>query len=84
MGNQQSSLVGQMCFEKGQTKNTYRNACFLMCNIGEKVQKKNEIIYVLIRILTLFIGILENFVQAWTGDNGGLQNGQRSTDSLCT
>lgn len=32
----QSSLVGQMCFEKGQTKVTYRNACFLMCNTGEE------------------------------------------------
>lgn len=42
MGNQQSSLVGQMCFEKGQTKVTYRNACFLMCNIGERVSGKNN------------------------------------------
>lgn len=37
LGNQQSSMVGQMCFEKGQTKNTYRNACFLMCNTGEEI-----------------------------------------------
>lgn len=36
IGNQQSSLVGQTCFEKGQTKVTYRNACFLMCNTGEE------------------------------------------------
>lgn len=36
MGNQQSSLIGQMCYEKGQTKVTYRNACFLMCNTGEE------------------------------------------------
>lgn len=34
MGNQQSSLLGQMCIAKGQTKVTYRNACFLMCNTG--------------------------------------------------
>ncbi|XP_031622466.1 glycerol kinase-like isoform X1 [Contarinia nasturtii] len=37
MGNQQSSLIGQMCFEKGQTKVSYRNACFLMCNTGEEI-----------------------------------------------
>lgn len=38
IGNQQSSLIGEMCFEKGQTKVSYRNACFLMCNTGgEKV-----------------------------------------------
>lgn len=36
MGNQQASMVGQMCFEKGHLKNSYSNACFLMCNIGEK------------------------------------------------
>lgn len=36
MGNMQSSLIGQMCFEKGQTKVTYRNTCSLMCNTGEE------------------------------------------------
>lgn len=36
MGNQQSSLLGQMCIAKGQTKVTYRNACFLMCNTGRQ------------------------------------------------
>ena len=25
-----------MCYEKGQTKVTYRNACFLMCNTGDE------------------------------------------------
>lgn len=45
MGNQQSALVGQMCFQKGQTKNTYRNACFLMCNTGEeKVLSKHGLV----------------------------------------
>lgn len=36
LGNQQSSLVGQMCFQPGQAKNTYRSGCFLLCNIGEE------------------------------------------------
>lgn len=25
-----------MCFQPGQAKNTYRNGCFLLCNIGEE------------------------------------------------
>lgn len=42
LGNQQASLVGQLCFEKGQMKNTYRSACFLMCNTGEQVRSREE------------------------------------------
>lgn len=37
LGNQQASLVGQMCFKPGQAKNTYRSGCFLLCNTGEQV-----------------------------------------------
>ncbi|XP_016972716.1 glycerol kinase isoform X2 [Drosophila rhopaloa] len=36
MGNQQASLLGQMCVKPGQTKNTYRSGCFLLCNTGDK------------------------------------------------
>ncbi|XP_062137044.1 glycerol kinase isoform X2 [Drosophila sulfurigaster albostrigata] len=34
LGNQQASLLGQMCVKPGQTKNTYRSGCFLLCNTG--------------------------------------------------
>ncbi|XP_076244493.1 glycerol kinase 3 [Calliopsis andreniformis] len=34
LGNQQSALVGQNCFKRGQAKNTYRSGCFLLCNTG--------------------------------------------------
>lgn len=34
IGNQQASLLGQMCFKVGQAKSTYRSGCFLLCNIG--------------------------------------------------
>ncbi|KAI8126013.1 Glycerol kinase 3 [Lucilia cuprina] len=34
LGNQQASLLGQMCIKPGQTKNTYRSGCFLLCNTG--------------------------------------------------
>lgn len=36
IGNQQASLVGQLCFKPGQAKSTYRSGCFLLCNIGDK------------------------------------------------
>lgn len=37
LGNQQAALLGHMCIEKGQAKNTYRSGCFLLCNTGTEV-----------------------------------------------
>ena len=36
IGDQQSALFGQACFEPGQAKNTYGTGCFLVMNTGEK------------------------------------------------
>lgn len=36
MANQQASLVGQMCLNRGQAKSTYRSGCFLLLNTGEE------------------------------------------------
>ncbi len=36
LGDQQSSLFGQTCFEEGELKNTYGTGCFLLMNIGKK------------------------------------------------
>lgn len=36
LANQQASLVGQMCFKRGQVKSTYRSGCFLLVNTGEE------------------------------------------------
>lgn len=33
-GDQQASLFGQACFEKGETKNTYGTGCFMLMNTG--------------------------------------------------
>ena len=33
-GDQQSSLFGQACFEKGMAKNTYGTGCFMLMNAG--------------------------------------------------
>ena len=59
-GDQQSALFGQMCFEKGQCKNTYGTGCFLLFNAGNEPiyskydlitsvgwKIKNEVVYVL-------------------------------------
>lgn len=35
-GDQQSSMFGQACFERGQAKNTYGTGCFLLMNMGEE------------------------------------------------
>ncbi|TKS67530.1 Glycerol kinase [Collichthys lucidus] len=36
LGDQSAALVGQMCFEEGQAKNTYGTGCFLLRNTGTK------------------------------------------------
>lgn len=35
-GDQQSALYGQMCWKKGEIKNTYGTGCFLLMNIGDE------------------------------------------------
>jgi glycerol kinase len=35
-GDQQASLFGQMCIEKGSFKNTYGTGCFMLMHTGEK------------------------------------------------
>jgi glycerol kinase len=37
IGDQQGALVGNMCFEAGQAKNTYGTGCFLLANVGSSV-----------------------------------------------
>ncbi|XP_069034851.1 glycerol kinase isoform X2 [Lepisosteus oculatus] len=36
LGDQSAALVGQMCFQDGQAKNTYGTGCFLLNNTGQK------------------------------------------------
>lgn len=36
LGDQSAALVGQLCFQEGQAKNTYGTGCFLLCNTGRK------------------------------------------------
>lgn len=44
-GDQQSALFGQLCFEKGLSKNTYGTGCFMLQNIGtEAIESKNRLL----------------------------------------
>ncbi|KMV01266.1 hypothetical protein ACS72_00060, partial [Acinetobacter sp. VT 511] len=38
LGDQQSALFGQSCFEPGMAKNTYGNGCFMLFNTGHDIQ----------------------------------------------
>lgn len=45
LGDQQSALFGQSCFEAGTAKNTYGTGCFLLFNTGNQVQfSANELL----------------------------------------
>lgn len=44
-GDQQAALFGQLCYEKGLSKNTYGTGCFLLQNIGEMpIESKNKLL----------------------------------------
>ncbi len=45
LGDQQAALLGQCCFEPGDTKNTYGTGCFLLLNTGtEPVFSENGLL----------------------------------------
>lgn len=45
VGDQQGSLFGELCLEKGMVKNTYGTGCFILLNTGEdKVFSKNGLL----------------------------------------
>ena len=41
-GDQQSALFGQMCFNKGDVKNTYGTGCFSIMNTGSHIVKSSN------------------------------------------
>ena len=44
-GDQQATLFGQACFERGSAKNTYGTGCFLLMNIGKQfIQSRQGLI----------------------------------------
>ncbi|XP_043668934.1 glycerol kinase-like isoform X1 [Vespula pensylvanica] len=42
LGDQQSALVGQLCFQKGQAKSTYGTGCFLLYNTGSAIVESSR------------------------------------------
>jgi len=56
LGDQQSALLGQMCFKQGQAKSTYGTGCFLLYNTGTAVSLSVLFIhgYVVILLLIIF------------------------------
>lgn len=44
IGDQQSALVGQACFEPGEAKTTYGTGCFLIVNTGSEVISSNKLL----------------------------------------
>lgn len=42
IGDQQSALFGQACFDKGTMKNTYGTGCFLLMNTGDRFIKSHH------------------------------------------
>jgi len=42
VGDQQSALIGQCCFNEGDIKSTYGTGCFIILNTGTKVVQSNN------------------------------------------
>ena len=42
LGDQQAALVGQACFEPGESKNTYGTGCFMLLNTGTTAVPSNS------------------------------------------
>jgi len=42
VGDQQSALIGQCCFEVGEVKSTYGTGCFMMVNTGNEIHKSSN------------------------------------------
>ena len=42
LGDQQSALFGQSCFEVGTAKNTYGTGCFMLFNTGHDIQRSQN------------------------------------------
>jgi glycerol kinase len=42
LGDQQAAMVGQLCFEPGQAKNTYGTGSFLLLNTGTSIMRSSH------------------------------------------
>lgn len=91
LGDQQAALVGQTCFEPGETKNTYGTGCFLLMNTGtRRVDSKSGLLTTVAYklgdeparyALEGSIAITGALVQ-WVRDNLGLIQNSSDIESL--
>ena len=91
LGDQQAALFGQVCFDPGDTKNTYGTGCFMLLNTGEKmIHSKNGLLttvgYQLGNAKPVFclegsIAITGALVQ-WLRDNLGIIQKSKDIESL--
>jgi len=91
LGDQQAALVGQLCLEPGQAKNTYGTGCFLLMNTGDQpVPSKHGLITTLayqmrdrgpVYALEGSIAIAGALVQ-WLRDNLGLISDASGVEEL--
>ncbi len=93
LGDQQAALVGQVCFEAGEAKNTYGTGCFMLLNTGNKIiQSTKGLLTTLayqmgnepaVYALEGSIAITGALVQ-WLRDNLGLINKSSEIEGLAS
>ncbi|XP_076234211.1 glycerol kinase 3 isoform X2 [Calliopsis andreniformis] len=92
LGDQQSALVGQMCFERGQAKSTYGTGCFLLYNTGTAVVDSSHgllttVAYQLgpdaVPVYALEGSVaIAGAVMKWLRDNLGILSNVKESESL--
>ena len=77
IGDQQSSAIGQFCFNEGDLKSTYGTGCFLLANTGKKIipSKTNLLSTILYRINNKVNYALEGSIFMAGGIMNWLQSG---------
>lgn len=91
IGDQQASLFGHCCFEKGDIKNTYGTGCFMLMNTEDKaVDSKNGLLTTIAWSIdkkvqyalegSVFIG---GAVVQWIRDNLKIIKDSNETEALC-
>lgn len=91
LGDQQAALVGQACFEPGESKNTYGTGCFMLLNTGtEPVLSKHGLLTTVAYRLGDFqaayalegsVAVTGALVQ-WLRDNLGIIHASSEIESL--
>ncbi len=93
LGDQQAALAGQVCFDPGESKNTYGTGCFLLLNTGPTpVQSKSGLLTTVAYqragsaatyALEGSIAVTGSLVQ-WLRDNLGIIKRSADVESLAT